>query len=160
MEKIRETGLFRRKAPTFERYCLRIFKIGRAHAKRIILAAQIYRALALAPIGAILPERETQVRPLAGLAPEAMRKVWDRAVELAKRGRLTAKIVGQAVAELCPRPAKTSPAVLIARKMLKLAAELRKNVRTESWPDAKRQAAVQAENLYRWVATQPESPNL
>jgi len=47
-----------------------------------------------------VPERETQVRPLVGLAPEQVQLAWERAVQKAGGGRITERLVKKAVQEL------------------------------------------------------------
>jgi ParB family chromosome partitioning protein len=56
-------------------------------ANRLIAAAQV--TTNLRPIG-LIPATESQARPLTTLEPEAQREVWQRAVETAPNGKVTA----------------------------------------------------------------------
>ena len=62
----------------------------RAHAYRLIDSAKVVANLS--PIGDI-PRTESQARPLTSLPPEAQPVVWQRAVETAPNGKVTAKHV-------------------------------------------------------------------
>ena len=64
--EIKERKLYRVEFKTFEDYCRARWEINRAHAYRLIGAAEICKTLF--PIGDIpLPVNECQVRPLGGL---------------------------------------------------------------------------------------------
>lgn len=63
---------------------------------RQLEAAQAERNLEICPMGQI-PER--QLRPLASLLPEQQKEVWEKAVETAPEGKVTAKHVENTVIE-------------------------------------------------------------
>jgi hypothetical protein len=98
--EIRDSKLYKVKHKTFEAYCKEKWSMSVAHAKRLMNATVI--AYNLAPIGAkttkvaftILPHKESQIRPLVRLLPEAQREVWGKAVELAG-GQPTAQQVAE-----------------------------------------------------------------
>jgi phage N-6-adenine-methyltransferase len=104
--EIRGRKLYRQTHNTFEDYCRERWGIQRAHAYRLIDAAQVIGNLS--PIGDILPATESQARPLTSLAPDSQREVWVRAVETAPNGKPTAlhiENVVQAHQQLAPRMA-------------------------------------------------------
>jgi ribosomal protein S20 len=76
------------------------WRFKRAYAYRLILGAQLFNCLA--PIGAIRPHHEAQVRPLYAkdLSEDQKRAAWLRAVDLAGGQEPTAAQVKAAVAEL------------------------------------------------------------
>jgi hypothetical protein len=110
-------------------------------------AARISRIIS--PNGEDKPERESQVRPLASLAPEAMRKVWARGGQQAKGGRLSAKMVERAVANLFPQNVKTVGSARLARKLGKRLAELAAACRGEGWAEAEMAHLLRTESILR-----------
>lgn len=64
---------------TFELYVRGRWDIGRSHAYRMMAFYEIIRNLS--PIGDILPENESQVRPLAGFAPFEQREIWKKFIQ-------------------------------------------------------------------------------
>jgi len=103
---------------TFEDYCQGRWNWKRAHAYRMIDAAEIYDRLS--PLGDILPTRETHVRPLTSLpSHEAQAAVWGRVVDVSQQTgeRITERLVRQEA----------------DRKL----AELERNwITVDEWPDA------------------------
>ena len=97
---IRDKRLYRASFRTFEEYCNQRWSMGRAYVNRIIAAADVVANLA--PIGAILPQIESQARPLASLAPELQPIAWQQAIEAADGKPVTAKVVQHVVNELKP----------------------------------------------------------
>jgi hypothetical protein len=93
---IRDKRLYRDCFGTFEEYCRQRWEFSRTHAYRMIEAAAV--AAVLSPIGVKL-HSESQVRPLAGLAPGSIPAAWKRAVEIAGKGEVTAKVVRRAAEE-------------------------------------------------------------
>lgn len=88
---IRDKRLYRQDHGTFEGYCRERWGMERAHAYRLIDSAQVVANLS--PIGDKLPTTESQVRPLTNLEPEQQVEVWQRAVETAPNGKVTASHV-------------------------------------------------------------------
>jgi len=114
---IRNGRLYREQYKTFDDYCRGKWQYARAHAYRLIGAAEVIRNLS--PIGDIpTPLHEAQVRPLIGLPPDQAREAWKKAVAEAGHGIVTAKLVKQMVTEFTssPRPAATSS--LISKRKL------------------------------------------
>lgn len=98
LARIRDQKLYRAGYDTFEAYCREKWHYAKSHAYRIIGAAEVVATLS--PIGDIPgPTHEAQVRSLIGLEPEKAREAWKKAVEKAKGGMVTAKLVRNAVAE-------------------------------------------------------------
>lgn len=86
--EIRDSRLYRQTHSTFERYCRERWQMGRNHANKMIAAAEVVAHLGTAV--PILPATEGQTRPLTALEPEQQREVWQRAVETAPNGKVTA----------------------------------------------------------------------
>ncbi len=84
---IRDGRLYRQEYGTFEEYCRERWGMTRQNANRLIAASET--VLVLEPIGS-KPENESQIRPLTSLKPEQQREVWQRAVESAPNGKVTA----------------------------------------------------------------------
>lgn len=82
---------------TFEDYCRERWSMERAHAYRLINAAQVIDHLS--PIGDTLPANEAQARPLARLAPEDQAAAWQQAIITAPNGQITAAHVGRIAQE-------------------------------------------------------------
>jgi hypothetical protein len=95
---IRDGRLYRQGHQTFEVYCKERWGFQRAHAYRLIDAAQT--AERVSPIGDIKPANEAQVRPLTCLRPERQKEAWRRAVETAPEGKVTARHVETVVRQM------------------------------------------------------------
>lgn len=99
---IRDLRLYRADYKTFEDYCQSRWNMTRQHVNRLVASAAVIRNLE--PIGSILPSSESQARPLAQLPPAQQGPAWQRAVETADNGRVTARHVEQAVEYFRPPP--------------------------------------------------------
>ena len=110
--EIKTRKLYRAEFRSFEEYCRGRWEFNRAHAYRLIGAAEVCKSLS--PIGDIpLPENECQVRPLIGLAPGTATKAWKRACEAAgANGRITGALVQKAVSEVTKKPKHYSAGIL------------------------------------------------
>lgn len=65
----------------------------------------------------ILPVNEAQIRPLTSLTPEQQCEVWQKVVESASNGKLTANLVNKIAKQYCP----SSPGkVLLSAKAKKV----------------------------------------
>lgn len=84
---IRERRLYLETHQAFDGYCLERFDFQKAHAYRLIAAAEVVANLS--PIGD-KPSSESQARPLSNLSPDQQREAWQRAVETAPNGKVTA----------------------------------------------------------------------
>jgi hypothetical protein len=112
--EIREAKLYRAEFPTFEEYCTQRWGMKRAHAYRLMDAAQV--AYNLSPMGDILPTSERQARPLTRLTPRLQREVWPIVVETAPDGKITAAHVEQVVRQ-AQSPDLRDPALEHARNL-------------------------------------------
>lgn len=77
LNEIRDKGLYKLTLfETFEAYTKARWDMGRAQAYRLIQSYKVIKNLS--PIGDILPENESQIRPLAPLDPFKQREVWKK----------------------------------------------------------------------------------
>jgi len=75
LSEIRDKQLYKKALfETFEAYVRGRWDMGRAQAYRLMAFYDVIRNLS--PIGDILPENESQVRPLARLTPLEQRELW------------------------------------------------------------------------------------
>ena len=75
LKEIRNNRLYR--IPlfnSFEEYTKKRWAIGKSHAYRLIEACNVIDSLS--PIGDVLPENESQVRPLVSLTPLERESIW------------------------------------------------------------------------------------
>ncbi len=82
---------------TFEAYCKEEWDLSRPHAYRLMESATVMETLS--PVGDILPSSERQSRALAKVEPEKQVEVWQKAVETAPNGKVTANHVEKVVKE-------------------------------------------------------------
>jgi hypothetical protein len=92
---IRDSRLYRQNYATFEDYCRERWGIKHSRAYQLMDAAGVMRNLST--IVEVLPANEAQVRPLAQLAPNEQREVWQEAVETAPNGKVTAAHIQQVI---------------------------------------------------------------
>ena len=102
---IRDKRLYRQEHGTFDDYCRERWNMERNYANKLILAAEVVERLGT--IVHILPATESQVRPLTSLEPEQQVEVWQRAVDTAPNGKVTAAHV-QAVKDDYLAPEETA----------------------------------------------------
>lgn len=96
--EIREARLYRQEFGTFEDYCRERWGMDKRYANYQIAAAQVIGNLGT--IVPVLPATESQARPLAPLAPAMQREAWQRAVDTAPNGKITAAHVQNVVDEM------------------------------------------------------------
>ena len=95
--QIRDNKLYRENYITFEHYCKEKWKMSRPQAYRLIASAEVTDNLS--PIGDI--DNEAQVRPLTKIKdPEEQREVYQKAVETAPEGKVTARHIEETVREI------------------------------------------------------------
>lgn len=92
---IRDARLYRQTHGTFEDYCRERWGMSRIRAHQLIEAAEVSTNL-LTMVNT--PVNERQIRPLAKLEPEQQREAWQRVIDTAPNGRVTAAHV-QAVVD-------------------------------------------------------------
>jgi phage N-6-adenine-methyltransferase len=94
--EIRDSRLYRTSHGTFEDYCRERWGLERRRAYQLMDAAQVVGHLDVNP-GTQIGEKH--IRPLTVLEPEQQREVWQRAVETATNGKVTAAHVQTVVNE-------------------------------------------------------------
>ncbi|MCK6629606.1 MAG: hypothetical protein L6R45_31065 [Anaerolineae bacterium] len=103
--EIRNSRLYRQTHATFEEYCQDRWDLRKSRTYQLMDAAEVVENLKSSTIvelsgGAIpLPINEAQARPLARLGVDMQRQVWQKAVETAPQGRITARHVETIVRE-------------------------------------------------------------
>jgi hypothetical protein len=75
---IREKKLYRAEYKTFEDYCRERWGIQRNYANKLIAASEVVQNIGM---GTIVPNSESQARPLSTLDPETQREAWDELVK-------------------------------------------------------------------------------
>lgn len=88
---IRDARLYRASYSTFDDYCRDRWSLTHSRAYQLMDAAAVVETLQSSTIVEVLPERESQVRPLTKLDPSRQVEVWQAAV--ATSPRPTAKAV-------------------------------------------------------------------
>lgn len=98
---IRDRRLYRAQYGTFEDYCQERWGMSRQRANQLVASAETMLILTTTVVicndSPILPATESQARPLTQLPPEAQPVVWQRVVETAPEGKVTAAHVQAAV---------------------------------------------------------------
>lgn len=97
--EIRDSRLYRTTHGTFEDYCRERWGMVASRARQLIAAAETVQNLQSVTTVTLLPATESQARPLTTLEPEVQREVWQRAVETAPNGKVTAAHVQNVVGE-------------------------------------------------------------
>jgi N6-adenosine-specific RNA methylase IME4 len=95
--EIRDTKLYRIEYDTFEDFCNSELGITDNYARRLVASAEVFDNLKSVPIGTVLPNTESQTRPLTKLEPELQPFVWANVVE--ENENITAKKVEETVDE-------------------------------------------------------------
>lgn len=104
--EIRDKGLYRDVLgyDTFEAYCKSRWDFTKSYANYLISSNAVLENLTTI---VVKPQTESQTRPLAKLQPEQQRTAWQKAVETAPEGKVTAAHVSKVVKELTgeqPKP--------------------------------------------------------
>lgn len=103
MLEIRESKLYRVGFGTFEEYCKDRWGMDDNYAGRIMRGAAVVESIAkTVPIGTVLPQTESQVRPLTRLSTPALQQsAWTEANRRAQQQQkpVTAAIVETVVTE-------------------------------------------------------------
>ena len=98
LKKIHDAKLYRATHGNFESYCRDTWGFSRAHAYRLIDAAEVRHRLS--PVGDILPDNEWKCRELKKLPDAYQQEGWKTAVERAGEKQPPASIVREVVAEI------------------------------------------------------------
>lgn len=103
--EIRNSRLYRQTHATFEEYCQERWDLRRSRTYQLMDAAEVVENLKSSTIVELssgplpLPLNEAQARPLARLGVDMQRQVWQKAVETAPQGRITARHIETVVRE-------------------------------------------------------------
>lgn len=108
LAEIRRRKLYRRDYATFEAYLEGRWEMKRAHAYRAIAAAEVVENVSNWRHELPLPANESQARPLTRLPADEQPEVWERVVDTAPGGKVTAAHVEEVVAELLVSNSETS----------------------------------------------------
>ncbi len=105
---IRQKKLYRQHSETFEEYCRSRFSLEKSHVNRLMDTVPIMQALKeSSPIGEV-PKNEAQARELKRVPSEKVAEVWQKAVDTAPEGGVTAQHVRNTVrpyrGDLYPKP--------------------------------------------------------
>ncbi|HXV44073.1 MAG TPA: hypothetical protein VEC96_13480 [Anaerolineae bacterium] len=104
--EIRNSRLYRQMYATFEEYCQERWDLRKSRTYQLMDAAEVVENLKSSTIVELsrgnipLPVNEAQARPLAKLGFEMQRQAWQKAIETAPQGRITARHVETVVREL------------------------------------------------------------
>lgn len=126
---------------TFEAYARKRWAIGKSHAYRLIEAYRVIENLS--PIGDIVPENESQVRPLVPLTPLEQRKIWRQF--LASGMDLTAKNICRLVSDAGKTTDASDRTTIISDDYRQAAMAMLEQVRLaqhDHWQSTSRQAAL------------------
>ena len=86
--QIRDNQYYRKTHSTFEGFCKEKWDISRPRAYQLIKAAEVQDNLSTM---VDIPKSERSIRPLTSLPPEQQREAYQKAVETAPEGKVTAK---------------------------------------------------------------------
>ncbi len=95
--EIRDSRLYRESHATFEDYCRERWAMDRRRANSLITAAVVVGGLG--EISPKLPVTESHARELAAIEPPLRASVWERALETAPDGKVTAAHVREVARE-------------------------------------------------------------
>lgn len=155
--RVRDLRLYRGLYATFEDYCQARWGFSKTYANNLIAATSVRNNLTTIVVKT-LPSNEAQTRPLAKLkTPEQQQQAWQRAVETAPDGRVTAAHVAAVVRDMRradPTAADAVPADAAATDESDASAAPR--VAAELWPE-EIDARLTAEVLPRVQPPQPDA---
>jgi hypothetical protein len=136
---IKEKRLYRINFKTFEDYCIERWAISKPRAYQLIEAANVM--IGLSTIVDVLPQTESQTRPLTSLEPEIQKEVWKEVVETHGENITAAKVqsvvnnwkpVNQEIKEVKNEPmfAISTPEELLkkAKEVAKERAEVKRQI--------------------------------
>jgi hypothetical protein len=92
LSAIRRERLYRATHRNFEEYCEKRWQMTYSYANKLMAASEVVGNLTTEnrTIVHVLPQTESQARPLAKLEPEQQREVWVEVIESAPNGNVTA----------------------------------------------------------------------
>jgi len=95
LAKIRDSRLYRDTHSTFEDYCKDKWDMSRPRAYQFIESSLVHDNLST--IVDIQPTNEAQTRPLTKLKPEQQKEAWQKVIDTAPEGKITAHHVSMVV---------------------------------------------------------------
>jgi hypothetical protein len=154
--EIRDSRLYRENYATFEDYCRERWELDRRYAYRLMDSANVVNKLECGQL-TTKPANEAQVRPLTKLeTPEAQQEVWEKAVETAPEGKITAKHISKVVNQF---KAKTTKKEVKQKTANAKAAINKQDIVAESFKRAYESFywEVQSARLDNWKTTSKEA---
>jgi len=97
--EVRQKKLYRLEYNTFEEFCQTELGITQQYATQTLRSAEVVKNLESETIVSLLPQTESQARPLTKLEPEIQRQTWRDVTEKYKPEEITAKKVEQEAKE-------------------------------------------------------------
>lgn len=94
--QIRDNRYYRETHGTFEEYCKERWGFERNYANKLIRASEVKDNLGT---NVPIPKSEAVLRPLTSLPPEQQKEVYQKAVETAPDGKVTAKHIEKTIQE-------------------------------------------------------------
>jgi hypothetical protein len=84
---------------TFEAYCKERWDMSKMHAYRLMNSMVVRENLKSNQL-VTLPFTESQARPLTKLEPEQQKEAWQKVIDIAPQGKITARLVSRVVSEV------------------------------------------------------------
>lgn len=159
--EIRDKGLYRDVLgyQTFEEYCRVKWDFTRMYAHYLIESSKVIENVNHGLQSSVLPANERQTRPLARLEPEKQKEAWQKAVETAPEGKVTAAHVYKIVKDMNephkePVKSKLNQPVIHQEPISKsfqeafdrMVIEI-KNARAMHWKDTSHKGAIELMNV-------------
>lgn len=150
--KLRNGGAYE----TFDAYCRGVWDFARSTAYQFIDSVKVIENIRNCGQIDVIPTTESQARPLARLKPEQQREAWQKAVDTATDGKVTAKHVNKIIRDMTEpeKPLSTNPTYnqTIATKQPvsdefnrafdQMAAEI-KSAKETKWKKTSREGAIE-----------------
>lgn len=120
LTEIKNAKLYRKDYKTFGEYCLKKWQYARQTAYQFIDSVKVVENVRHGGQTEILPTNERQTRPLTSLEPEQQQEVWQKAVDTAPEGKVTARHIEETVWSLIystthnpkPKTKNASPSII------------------------------------------------
>ena len=104
---IRDKRLYRNGYGTFEDYCKERWGFTDERARLLMRSSEVLKQLTPTIVG-VLPINEAQARPLTSLTPDEQISAWQRVIDTAPDGKITAAHVQDVVDEIKNKPHVTN----------------------------------------------------
>jgi hypothetical protein len=106
--EIKESGLYKEKYKTFADYCDQRWGFSLNYAEKLMRTVRTEETLKTGTrVPLVLPANEAESRALEALSDDDKRTVWDKAVETAPGGKMTAPHIRATRESLFPRADKS-----------------------------------------------------